>query len=186
MENNSWCNVLAFVGIIFLVLGARLFIGIRFVGRNAPRRRCGHNAVAAWAWSQGQHDWSYIFHRINGHPIGTLLSGEPRTIPAERCMGRPTRFYRFCRDTYPLRRGCPLDFSRLCLAQREALGGLSHSAGFCRLPFAGYPNRMGTALGAYRHDHVCRRIDDLRRQPATHDVGAGDPGRPPGCACCHQ
>jgi hypothetical protein len=67
-SRRRWSDLLIFAGIILLVLGARLFVGIRFVSEMPQADDLDTTRWLA-AWALGQHDWSFIFHRINGHPM---------------------------------------------------------------------------------------------------------------------
>ncbi len=55
-------------GLLILILGLRIFIGIRFV---AEIPQGDDTFTLSWlqTWSQGTHDWGFIFHRLNGHPM---------------------------------------------------------------------------------------------------------------------
>jgi hypothetical protein len=65
----SWIGqVCVITGALFIVLGVRLFVGDRFVAL-APLPDDFETTVWLQAWKLGNHDWSYIFHRINGHPM---------------------------------------------------------------------------------------------------------------------
>jgi hypothetical protein len=54
-------------GILLLILGSRIFVGIRFV---AEIPQIDDNATLLWLqrWSQGIHDWGFIWQRHNGQP----------------------------------------------------------------------------------------------------------------------
>lgn len=53
---------------MLLILGLRIFIGIRFV---AEIPQFDDNATILWLqkWSQGIRDWGFIWQRHNGHPM---------------------------------------------------------------------------------------------------------------------
>ncbi len=55
-------------GILLLILGLRIFIGIRFV---AEIPQIDDRPTLLWLqnWSQGIHDWGFIWQRHNGHPM---------------------------------------------------------------------------------------------------------------------
>jgi hypothetical protein len=55
-------------GLLILILGVRIFIGTRFV---AEIPQGDDTFTLSWlqSWSQGTHDWGFIFHRHNGHPM---------------------------------------------------------------------------------------------------------------------
>jgi hypothetical protein len=55
-------------GILLLILGLRISIGIRFV---AEIPQYDDNATILWLqkWSQGIHDWGFIWQRHNSHPL---------------------------------------------------------------------------------------------------------------------
>jgi hypothetical protein len=63
---SKYSNAFLVIGILLLILGLRIFIGIRFV---AEIPQIDDNPTVLWLqkWSQGIHDWGFICHRNNGH-----------------------------------------------------------------------------------------------------------------------
>lgn len=61
-------DALLVTGVLLLILGFRISIGIRFV---AAIPQIDDNATILWLqkWSQGIHDWGFIWQRHNGHPM---------------------------------------------------------------------------------------------------------------------
>ncbi len=62
-------------GLLLLILGIRIFIGIRYV---ALIPELDEWFTCSWlqSWSDGIHNWGYIFARNNNHPICMFLSLE--------------------------------------------------------------------------------------------------------------
>jgi uncharacterized membrane protein (DUF485 family) len=61
-------NALLVAGVLLLILGLRIFIGIRFV---AEIPQIDDEPTLLWLqqWGQGVHDWGFLWHRHNGHPM---------------------------------------------------------------------------------------------------------------------
>ena len=55
-------------GVLLLVLGMRIFIGIRFVGE-VPHTDDYPTLLWLQKWFQGVHDWGFVWQRHNGHPM---------------------------------------------------------------------------------------------------------------------
>jgi len=53
---------------LLLILGLRIFIGIRFVA-GIPQIDDNDTLIWLQQWSQGIHDWGFPWHRHNGHPM---------------------------------------------------------------------------------------------------------------------
>ena len=64
----KYSDVLIAAGILLLILGLRISIGLRFV---AEIPQSDDFSTIAWlqAWSQGLHNWAFIWQRHNGHPM---------------------------------------------------------------------------------------------------------------------
>jgi hypothetical protein len=61
-------DLVLIAGILIVILGVRIFTGIRFVAE-IPQ---GDDTIPmSWLqnWSKGIHDWGFIFQRFNGHPM---------------------------------------------------------------------------------------------------------------------
>ena len=55
-------------GLLLLILGVRIFVGIRFI---SPLPQLDDWWTVHWlqAWSDGVHNWAYIWQRKNDHPL---------------------------------------------------------------------------------------------------------------------
>jgi hypothetical protein len=65
---RRWRDPLFIAGILLLILGTRIFIGIRFVAA-VPQGDDAYTLAWLQGWSQGVHNWGFIFQRHNGHPM---------------------------------------------------------------------------------------------------------------------
>jgi hypothetical protein len=61
-------NAILIGGVLLLILGLRILIGIRFA---VEIPQADDFSTANWLqqWSQGVHNWSFIWQRHNGHPM---------------------------------------------------------------------------------------------------------------------
>jgi hypothetical protein len=66
-SSSKYSDAFLVAGILFLILGLRIFIGIRFA---IEIPQWDDNVTILWLqnWSQGIHDWGFIWHNHNGQP----------------------------------------------------------------------------------------------------------------------